>query len=98
MKYLIAILTTIFLFQPLMLGAEEFKPADIDSDNHIDFKDLALIARNWGRTSPELTRSDINGDGIVDVKDLSILAKEWKTGSLDVLEGDSQPNKAILNQ
>jgi len=53
-------------------------PGDIDGDGKVDFADLVLLARNYGKTSlPPYTGGDLNGDGVVNFQDLVILARNY---------------------
>ena len=53
-------------------------PGDIDADGKVDFNDLVLLARNYGKTNlPPYTSGDLNGDGIVNFADLVILARNY---------------------
>ena len=53
---------------------------DINYDNVVDYKDLAILGRTYGVTSmdPHFEgRADLNNDCIIDYKDLAILAANY---------------------
>jgi len=51
---------------------------DVDATGQVDIKDIAPIAKNFGRTSPPVSALlDINGDGKIDIKDVAKAAKNF---------------------
>ena len=57
---------------------------DINYDNVVDYKDLAILGRTYGVTSmhPHFDgRADLNNDCIIDYKDLAILAANYGRGA-----------------
>ena len=52
-------------------------PGDADGDGKVDFTDLVILARNYGKTSANWATGDFNGDGKVDFSDLVILARNY---------------------
>lgn len=54
--------------------------ADINKDNIVDYKDLAILTSSYGKSAKENDFNpsvDINGDGLVDYKDLAILIANY---------------------
>ena len=64
-------------------------PGDINLDNHVNFDDLVLLARNYGSHNAAWSSGDLNGDGSVGFDDLVILARNY---------GASAPAAAQLAQ
>ena len=55
---------------------------DINRDGKVDFTDLVILARNYGRAGATWDTGDLDGDGKVDFADLVILARHYgSTGS-----------------
>jgi len=55
-------------------------PGDINGDNCVDYKDLAILGASYGkcRGDPDFNPlADLNGDGCVDYKDLAILGSRY---------------------
>ena len=52
-------------------------PGDIDRDGKVDFADLVILARNFGKSGLTWDQGDLNGDGKVDFNDLVILARHY---------------------
>ena len=48
-------------------------PADIDSDDDVDFDDLLMLVNNWGGSG----EGDIDGNGVVNTADLLALLSAW---------------------
>ncbi len=61
---------------PASLSAStlSLKSGDIDRDNVVGVKDLAILLSKWGTTD---AASDVNTNGIVDIYDLSILLTNY---------------------
>jgi len=57
---------------------------DVNFDGKVDFQDLIVLARNYGRSNPQFgwVDGDLNGDGSVGFDDLAILARNYGTGVL----------------
>lgn len=59
-------------------GSSPLLPGDADGDGKVDFADLVILARNYGRTSGVTwSDGDFNGDGTVDFDDLVLLARHY---------------------
>ena len=57
------------------------KVGDVDGDNVVDYKDLAILGANYGKhqSDPDFnSAADLNGDGVVDYKDLAILGANYE--------------------
>ena len=71
------------------IGAYEYgssMPGDADGDGKVDFSDLVILARNYGKTVTPWTGGDANGDGKINFDDLVILARNYgKTVILPML-------------
>ena len=52
-------------------------PGDIDRDGKVDFADLVILARNFGKSAVTWDQGDLDGDGKVDFTDLVILARHY---------------------
>jgi len=50
---------------------------DVNGDKDVDGKDIALIAKYFGKPASYYPNADINNDGEIDGKDLSIAAKNF---------------------
>lgn len=64
------------------IGAYEFGSSaillgDADADGKVDFADLVLVARNYGKTNATWFDGDFNGDGSVGFDDLLIVARNY---------------------
>ena len=51
-------------------------PGDINGDGKVDFSDLLIVARNYGKSGTP-AQGDLNGDGSVGFDDLVILARNY---------------------
>jgi hypothetical protein len=58
------------------LAQQQFHPADLNRDGVVDFYDLIILAREFGRSGVGLT-ADINRDGVVDEADLALLKEAY---------------------
>ena len=57
------------------------KVGDITKDNVVDYKDLAILGADYGksRDDPDFNpAADLNGDGIIDYKDLAVLGANYE--------------------
>ena len=62
------------------IGAYEFGASllgDADGDGKVDFADLVLVARNYGKTNATWSEGDFNNDGTVGFDDLVIVARNY---------------------
>ena len=59
------------------LGSSALLPGDADADGKVDFADLVLVARNYGKTNATWFDGDFNGDGSVGFDDLLIVARNY---------------------
>jgi hypothetical protein len=59
-----------------------FLPGDATGDNHVDRADIAVVARNYGRSGPAIKwfMGDFNGDYLVSQIDLAILQANYGAG------------------
>ena len=58
--------------------SQSFLPGDANLDGKVDFADLVIVARNYGKTSGVTwVDGDFNGDGSVGFDDLVILARNY---------------------
>lgn len=64
-----------------------FQLGDVNHDGKVDFTDLVILARNYGKSSAAYADADLNYDGKVDFSDLVILARHY---------GQSVPTAAAL--
>ena len=59
-------------------------PGDVNGDNKVDGKDVALVALAFGSVPGDTTRwnqdTDVNGDGRIDGKDMVIIVRNYGTG------------------
>jgi cyclophilin family peptidyl-prolyl cis-trans isomerase len=53
--------------------------ADANRDRAVDFKDLVIVAQNYGGTGKTWASGDFTGDGAVDFNDLVQLAQNYNT-------------------
>ena len=58
-----------------------FPPGDANLDGKVDFADLLILARHYGRTGAAWSDGDFNGDGSAGFDDLVILARNYGTAS-----------------
>ena len=59
-------------------GSAPLQPGDANGDGKVDFADLVILARNFGKTSGVTwADGDFNGDGQVDFDDLVLLARHY---------------------
>ena len=56
-------------------GSSPLLPGDADADGKVDFTDLVLVARNYGKTNTTWSDGDFNNDGSVGFDDLLIVAQ-----------------------
>ena len=64
-------------------GSSALLPGDADADGKVDFADLVLVARNYGKTNATWFDGDFNNDGSVGFDDLLIVARNYgKSASL----------------
>jgi hypothetical protein len=66
------------------LSQDECIPADINCDNHVDFKDFAYLSDQWFGTPcvPSADIAPLGGDDMVDILDLILFAEHWLQGNL----------------
>ena len=58
------------------------KCPNLDRLNPVNFKDFAMLARDWQSNHPSLD-GDLNGDGNIDIRDLAILMGSWLNDCYD---------------
>ena len=58
-------------------GSSPLLPGDADADGKVDFADLVLVARNYGKTNATWADGDFNGDGSVGFDDLLVVARSY---------------------
>ena len=64
-------------------GSSALLPGDADADGKVNFADLVLVARNYGKTNATWADGDFNNDGSVGFDDLLIVARNYgKSASL----------------
>jgi ELWxxDGT repeat protein len=56
---------------------------DVNGDRVVNFNDLLVLAKNYGRSGVGLAEGDFDGDGVVNFADLLMLAKNYNR-TLDV--------------
>ena len=67
---------------------------DINADSVVDLRDLAILARSFGkRVPPAIAEADINGDRIVDLRDLAILGRNFRPAV--VVVGDANADGVV---
>ena len=54
-----------------------FLAGDVNHDGKVDFTDLVIVARNYGKSSAAFGDGDLDYDGKVDFNDLVILARHY---------------------
>ena len=62
------------------IGAYEFGssiPGDANGDGTVAFKDILILARNYGRVGATWVQGDFDGDGLVGFDDFVILARNY---------------------
>jgi hypothetical protein len=58
------------------LAQQQFHPADLNRDGVVDFYDLIILAREFGRSGVGFA-ADLNRDGVVDQADLALLEEVY---------------------
>ena len=73
-------------------GSTALLPGDADADGKVDFADLVILARNYGKTNATWADGDFDSDGKVDFNDFLILARNYsRTVSLATAPAGIKP-------
>jgi hypothetical protein len=56
-------------------------PGDANSDENVDFNDLAALAQNYNHINTTWPQGDFSGDGKTDFEDLALLAQNYNTSA-----------------
>ena len=70
-------------YPALLAVTVAFTAGDLDCDGDVDFRDFAILAKQW-RQSPGSPSADIappGGDNIINLLDLDMLADDWLAGT-----------------
>lgn len=64
--------------RPCLVLFPDLRPGDANSDGHVDFNDLLIVAQNYGSTSGAVwDTGDFNDDGGVNFNDLLTLSQNY---------------------
>lgn len=69
---------------PLSMRVGSLLRSDLNGDNVVDYRDLAILGAAYGAARGESgydAGADLNGDGMVDYRDLAILGSEYGDGA-----------------
>ena len=75
--------------------------ADANGDRAVDFKDLVILAQNYGQSNTTWQQADFTGDAKTDFQDLVLLAQRYNNApvsSADVtVTKNTEPAQRVFN-